>query len=77
MERLTRTEADAAKAAYEAATGHRAAEILYRDDHDTAESSYQVVDEQGHGDGSGIWTPIKKGWCVMDATSTVAVARVQ
>ena len=36
-------------------------EVLYRDDYDTDESSYQVVDAQGHGDGSGMWTPVGDG----------------
>ncbi len=31
--------------------------VLYRDDYDTGESWFQVVDGQGHGDGTGSWTP--------------------
>jgi hypothetical protein len=30
-------------------------QVLYRDDFDTGESWYQVVDADGHGDGTGEW----------------------
>jgi hypothetical protein len=30
-------------------------EVLYWDDFDTGESKYQVVDANGHGDGTGEW----------------------
>jgi hypothetical protein len=30
-------------------------EVLYWDDFDTGESKYQVVDADGHGDGTGEW----------------------
>jgi len=29
-----------------------------RDDEDAQETTYQVVDEKGYSDGSGIWTPV-------------------
>lgn len=32
--------------------------VLYRDDHDSGQSSYQVVDAEGCGDGSGEWYPV-------------------
>jgi hypothetical protein len=32
--------------------------VLYRDDYDTGESWYQVVDVRGHGDGAGEWYPV-------------------
>ncbi len=35
--------------------------VLYKDDCDTGESFYQVVDEQGKGDGMGQWYPVKQG----------------
>ena len=33
--------------------------VLYRDDEATGRSFYQVVDAQGHGDGSGTWTLVE------------------
>jgi hypothetical protein len=33
--------------------------VLYRDDYDVGKFYYQVVDPQGHGDGSNAWTEIK------------------
>jgi hypothetical protein len=33
-------------------------EVHYRDDYDTGESWYQVVNKYGHGDGSGEWTKV-------------------
>lgn len=32
--------------------------VIYKDDQDTGESWYQVVDAKGHGDGSGEWLPV-------------------
>jgi hypothetical protein len=32
--------------------------VLYRDDHDTGKSCYQVVDAAGRGDGTGEWHPV-------------------
>lgn len=33
--------------------------VLYRDNYDTGRSSYQVVDAQGRGDGTGEWRTVE------------------
>jgi hypothetical protein len=60
MERLNREEEYDAMMAYEDYTGTEAAEVLYCDDFDAQKSTFQVVDVRGHGDGSGVWTPVSE-----------------